>query len=107
MWGSHNQVYGGGFVFQSQSVWAGFDGLEVLRCRCPSSISVEKILFGLARETVFGNLIFLESALVADASTTIPEIEFTGGAVTDGANVVFLAQRFHWLGKFDRRIDFP
>ena len=72
MRGSHDQVYGGCLVFQSQSVRSVFDCLEVLGSGGPTSSGIEKVFFQCAGENIVGNLIFLESTLVANSPRRFP-----------------------------------
>src|SRR5438105_4974702 len=61
---SHDQVYGGSFVFQTQSVRTILDRFEVLRRRGPASVGIKIIFFHLSREGVIANLTFLEPAFI-------------------------------------------
>src|SRR5208282_1122644 len=95
MRGSHDQVYGGGLIFQTQSMVPVFHGLEVFGSRGPSPAGVKEILLRNAGKTIVRNLILSESPIVADSSALVSEIKFPRPAIADGACVIFLAQWFH------------
>src|SRR5579859_2522773 len=91
----HDQVYGGSFIFQPQSVRPVFHSLEIFCGRGPAPIGVEEVLFHGAGEGVIGNLIFLKAPFIADAPAPVPEIKFARRTMADRAQVIFLAHRLH------------
>src|SRR5271165_3727080 len=84
-----------------------FDRLEVLRRRSPAPTSIEEVFFRHSGKSIIRNLIFFESAFIADSPAPVSQIKLTRRAVTDRARMVFFAQRFHQGGQFERRIDLP
>ena len=102
---SHDQVYGGGLIFQSQTVRAFFGGFEVFCRRSPAAICVEEVLAEGTVERIIRDLVFLETAFVANPPSLVAQVQLSGGAIAHGAGMILLPHRLRDCGKLDGWIN--